>query len=257
VLIGSAICCNGANDSTLVRLSGIVESADTTDDKLVYVHIVNLRNRTGVISDSLGLFRMNIRHTDTLLFRSLGYQDFLYHLPDTFSTVACFIRVQLSPVSYQLTVVDIIALSRQSQFRYDFIHLKQEPYNRELIIPGITKKEREVIDYDQRALVPIGSPVSLLYSAFNQKQKSLRKLIELKEHDKMSAKIEPKYNKKQIMRFTGYNDSVAYLFMQFLDYPEAYLLNTSEYELYVDISKRMLEFEEIYKNIIPKELKRE
>jgi hypothetical protein len=243
--------CSGANDTTMVRLSGIVESADSNDEKLVYVHIINLKNGKGVITDSLGLFRMNIAPAGTLLFRSLGYQDLLYHLPDSFSPVACFIRVQLSPMSYQLAVVDVIALTRQSQFRYDFIHLKQDDEKREIIIQGITKPKRRVIDYDREALVPISSPISLLYSVFSQKQKSLRKLIELKENDKIQTKIEPKYNKKQLMRFTGYNDSLTYLFMRFLNYSDDYLLNISEYELYVDISKKMLEFEEIYRDFFP------
>jgi hypothetical protein len=55
------------------------------------------------------------------------------------------------------------------------------------------------------------------------------------------------------MRFTGYNDSLTYLFMRFLDYTEAFLLATCEYDLYVDISKKMLEFEQLNASFFRKE----
>jgi hypothetical protein len=237
----------------------MVEAIGPVGEKLPYTCVFNVNTRMGVVTDSLGLFRINISYSDTLLFTCIGYQDFRYSLPDSLSTTVCFIHVKLSPATYELAEVDIVALTRQSQFRYDFIHLEQDPdaMERQLVIPGVSNPNYIPLSPEERNLVQSGSPISFIYSLASTKEQSKKKLVELKKHERITAQIETKYNKKQLMRFTGYDDSVTYLFMRFLDYPEDFLLKTSEYELYVDISKKMLEFEAIYKDIIPKELKKE
>lgn len=236
-------------DTSRVRLAGMVETSDTIRQKVAWVHVINLRTGQGTITDSLGLFHLNLRRTDTLLFRSIGFAENQYILPDSITSGMFFIHIHLSPVAYQLKVVDVIALSRRQQFRYDFLHLQlpETEWEKQIIIPGVTKGEYRTIRDEERIDLPdIGSPLTYLYSKFSKEVKSLKKLQELKNYEKTRAAIDAKYNKQQLMRFTGYNDSVVFLFIRFLNYSDDFLAATCEYDLYVDIASRMLDFEALY-----------
>ena len=142
--------------------------------------------------------------------------------------------------NYKLAIVNVYALSKQSQFRYDFIHLDlpEHLYGKKIYIPGIPH-------YDgQRNLdAPlIGSPISFFYSKFSKREKSKRKLIQLKKQDAINKIIDSKYNKEIVSNLTGLKDEKLNEFMKFCDFDKQYLLKNIDYNIYIKIMKNFKKF---------------
>jgi hypothetical protein len=244
-----AIHAYGQSDSVSIRLAGIVYTADTTE-KAPYVHIINLRTGTGTISDSMGIFKIKLLKSDTLLIRCIGFTNRTLTLPDSLKSTICFMQIELSPKSYELNVVDIFALTRESQFRHDFINLKpnKNTWGMQLIIPGVTRDKYQFIREDEKfnPKQTYDGPISALYFAFSDKGKSLRKLAQLLEEEEIAQVVEKKYTKEELSRFTGFSGDKLDSFYNYLNFTNSYLFNTPTYEIYLEVKQNIPEFEIMY-----------
>ncbi|MGE4289329.1 MAG: hypothetical protein AB7E36_11600 [Salinivirgaceae bacterium] len=236
-------------DTLVVRVSGRVRSG-SPDAGLAYVHVVNQRTGRGTITDTLGLFYLRMRSNDTLIFKSLGFEDKRLVLNDTLTSSLLFVEVNLMPTSYELQVVDVIALSRESQFRYDFIHMKPDNsrWENQLIIPGVTKEKYQWIR-DEEKFNPkknFSGPFSALYYKFSDEGKSLQKLAVLLEQDEREEAANKKYNRKLLANFTGYSGETLNNFYTFLNLTTEFVLQQNTYDLYLYIQSRIPLFENTY-----------
>lgn len=233
-------------DTNIVRLAGVIVSTDTAQ-KAPFVHVINTRTGKGVISDSLGIFKIRIQRFDTLLFQCLGFEDNYLQLPDTLNTNVCFIEVSLSPTSYQLKVIDILALTRQSQFKYDFTHLKVEnkSWEKQIIIPGVTKEDYEFIKKEEELLPhqTFDGPITALYYKFSKEGKSLQKLEELMKEDKKEKAVDKKFNKNKLQQFTDYKNDTLDAFYNYLNFSLNYLHQTTTYAIFLKVSEKKKKFE--------------
>lgn len=242
----------GANaqlDSLPVRLAGRVESVDTSY-QVPYVHIVNIRTCMGVISDSLGIFKTSLLKNDTLLFRCLGFSDYVYTLPDSLPSNFYFLSLKLSPKSYELAVIDVLALTRKSQFRYDFTNVEVDLQAIEpvIIMPGVTNPNYRKLRQEKRSVYPtyIGGPLAFAYK-MSQKSKSLKKLETLYQEDVKKLVTEKKYNMKLLHSFTGYDGEKLLAFFIYLNFSVDYLYKTNDYDIFIRIRDNMKTFEAHYK----------
>ncbi|GEM_PF-4649514 len=245
----TATTANAQVESMQYRLAGIIHSSDASE-KTPFVHIINLRTGTGTISDSLGIFRIKLLKTDTLLFRCIGFEDKIMTLPDSLKSTICFLEISLSPTSYQLNVVDIFALTRENQFRYDFIRLKPDKnaWGLQMIIPGVTRSEYQFMREEEKfnPKQTFDGPISALYFMFSDKGKSLRKLGELLLEDEMELMIYEKYNKAELGKFSGFSGAKLDSLYNYLAFSNNYLLEATTYEIFVEVQKRMVEFDSTY-----------
>jgi hypothetical protein len=237
-------------DTGIVRLSGIVHGNTNAGD-LPYVHIINKRTGIGTTTDSLGLFHSRIKRTDSLIFRCIGFEDKLLVLADTVLCHVLFIEVSMFEKSYELNVIDVIALSRESQFRYDFIHMRLDnsAWEKQLIIPGVTKEKYQWLENDEKFIPKksFNGPLSALYYKFSDEGKSLQKLAELIEQDAREEKVAKKYNKQLLADFTGYSDTLVNAFYKFLDFSSEDILQSTPYEIYLNIQAKIPAFEAQFK----------
>ncbi len=236
-------------DSLPIRLAGIIYSDDTSQNT-PYVHIINKRKGTGVISDSVGFFKTKLLKTDTLLFSCIGFKDKLYTLPDTISSTILFIEVKLSITSYFLDVVDVLSLSRINQFRYDFTHmpLPNNGWENQIIIPGVTKSKYKWIR-DSEKFNPkqtFDGPISGIYILFSKKGKSLRKYAELINSEEGNKIIDEKFNMKLLSEFTGFTGDTLIDFKLYLNYSRSYLLTTDGYHILKNVKSKLPEFKKSY-----------
>lgn len=236
-------------DTLVVRVSGRVRSG-SPDAGLAYVHVVNQRTGSGTITDTLGLFHMRIRSNDTLIFKSLGFEDKRLVLNDSLNSNLLFVEVNLLPTSYELQVVDVIALSRESQFRYDFINMKPDNsrWENQLIIPGVTKEKYQWIR-DEEKFNPkknFSGPFSALYYKFSDEGKSLQKLVLLLEQDEREEKANKKYSRKLLANFTGYSGDTLNNFYTYLNLSTDFVVQQTTYDLYLFIQSRIPQFEQLY-----------
>jgi len=249
VILSTSFSGKSQTDSLEIRLAGIINATDTME-QTPFVHIINMRTGRGVISDSLGIFKTKLIKTDTLLFRCLGFEDSFIQLPDSIKSTICFLEVVLSPTSYNLGVVDIIALSRESQFRYDFLNMPPDKnaWERQIIIPGVTRSEYQWIRKEEKfkPKKTFDGPISALYFKFSDEGKSLMKLAELLEEDEKQEIIDEKFNKELLAGFTGYSGGKLDRFYQSLNFSSQYLFETPAYDIFLRVKQKMEDFEITY-----------
>lgn len=233
-------------DTNLVRLSGIITSS-SEGDQLPFVHIVNKRTRKGTISDTIGLFHIRIQPNDTLVFRSLGFEDNLLVLDEGIQSKVLFLEVQLLPKTYELEVVDVLALSRESQFRYDFTHMVPEDnsWEKQLIIPGVTKEKYQWIREEEKfnPKKSFTGPFSALYYQFSDEGKSLQKLALLLEEDAKREQAEEKFNEELLSDFTGYSGDTLFAFYRYLNFSVDFILESAPYDIFYKVQTCILGFE--------------
>jgi hypothetical protein len=234
-------------DDLPVRLAGVIYT-DDSNRNTPFVHIINLRTGMGVISDSIGYFKISILKTDTLLLRCLGFEDKFFNLSDTLTTTVLFVEIRLSETSYLLEVVDILALSRLNQFKYDFANMpfEENEWENQMIIPGVSKANYKWIRDEEKALgfQPLWAPNS--GNLFNKKDKNARTLIELINNEEGTKIIDEKFNIKLLGEFTGFSGDTLIDFKLFLNYSRSYLLSNSGYDIFLDIQNKLPEFKKIY-----------
>lgn len=206
-----------------------------------------MRNGRGVISDSMGYFKIRLKPRDTLMFECLGFENNYFTLPDTLESNVCFFEVKLSPTSYHLKVIDVLALSRQSQFRQDFINMEPDnsAWEKQLIIPGVTKENYQFIKEEEKfnPRQTFNGPFSALYYKYSKEGKSLQKLATLLEEDEKEEVIQNKFNKSLVKSFTGYTGDTLNTFYRYLDFSIDYLYKTNAYRIFVEVQNKKLIFE--------------
>jgi hypothetical protein len=252
IIFASAGLSLAQTDSLQIKLAGIICTNDTSKPP-AYVHIINKRTGAGVISDSLGIFKIKIYKTDSLIFKSLGFADKIFTVPDTVNSSTLFVKIILSEISYSLKVINIIALSRYKQFGYDFTHfpMPDNLYEKRIIIPGVTKY-LPVSKYksDKRVILePVmggASLISILYYQWSKYGRSILKVIELIDKEEKDKIIEEKFNMKLLSKYTGFTGDTLIDFKQYLNYSRTYLLNTNQYDIFIDIKQQLPEFKKNY-----------
>ncbi len=224
-----------------VKVSGIIVKHDSITP-IPFVNIINKRTNTGTISDINGFFSISILKSDTILFSSLSFEKKPFHLTDTLGLVSYFFKIIMNDKNYKLAVINVYALSKQSQFRYDFIHLDLPEHlnlsGKEIYIPGIPHYDGP---HDLNKPL-IGSPISFFYTKFSKIEKSKRKLKQLLKQDAINKIINSKYNKKIVGELTGLKDERLNVFMKFCDFNNQYLLKNKEYDIYVRIMQNFKKF---------------
>jgi len=239
-------------DTSQVKLAGIIYADDTVKAP-PYVHVVNKRTGKGVISDSLGLFKIKINRNDTLIFKCIGFTDKIFVLSDTVNSAILFLKIILAKTSYSLKVINIFALTRYKQFRYDFIHfpMPDNLWEKQIIIPGVTKylpvskykSDRRVIP---EAVMGGASLISALYYRWNKYGRSLIEMMELVDREEEDKIIDEKFNMKLLFEFTGFTGDTLIDFKLYLDYSRIYLLNTNQYDIFENVKEQIPEFKKTY-----------
>lgn len=103
-----------AQNDTKFDIDGIIVKVDT-DSALAYVHIINKEHSNGAISDELGRFSIQASIGDTLLFSSIGYQDFTYIVDSIYIIkVELAVDVTMLPEQVILPIPKNVLLLRQA-----------------------------------------------------------------------------------------------------------------------------------------------
>ncbi len=236
----------GQADTSIIRLSGIVNSSNVQME-LPYVHIINKRTGMGTITDTMGLFHIKLKQGDTLIFRSIGFEDNVLILNDSINSKVLFMEVELFTKSYQLHVVDVIALTRENQFKYDFLNMNpdESSWEHQLVIPGVTKKNYQWIREEEKfnPKKSFTGPISSLYYILSDKGKSLQKLADLIDQDEQDKKANLKYNLALLADYTGYSDAMLQAFYNYLHLSVDFVLQQRMYDIYLHIQSKIPSFE--------------
>lgn len=221
------------NDSVRYFLGRIIDSED--HKPVQFAHIINRNSGLGMISDTLGYFTIRVQTNDFLTVTAIGFYDLAIQINDTLLLTDKIHDFHMSPRTYPIKTVDINPLGTYDQFKYNVLNLEiTEP--RGNIHPSIMEDINRGTDtLDMIEPLTITSPISVLYYLFSKEGKSIRRLQETLEKEKLEKKMLPKIELAE--RITGLKGVELQEFLDFCNFEIDFFLSVTEYEAGVIILK--------------------
>ncbi len=227
------------NRDTLIQLSGQVKIWHE-NKAIPFVSITNKDNYTGTITDTLGLFSIDIFKNDTIRISCIGFETTQICYRDSAFKEDFFIEIFLKRKIYQLSSIDIKGISWK-QFKEQIINTQVQEDN----IPDLKKWIARSFDsYDLAALQYQRNPggVVIPISFGGKKAKQQKKLQLLKQQAKIDKIIEEKYNVEIIKKNTNLDDDRLIRFIDFCNFSRVWLLRSNGYDIIMEIRRKYNQF---------------
>ncbi len=208
-----------------------------------YAHIVNSRLGIGTTSDSLGFFSIYMRRDDSLFISAIGFEDKYFFLPQFWPSNHFAGIIHVREKVYLIKGVSVQVLGSYQQFKQKVLNAKPpkspaeeaQEYLREI-------SNEEAIKWDK---VRVG----INFSVKTLEERSLIKLKELLAAQEKKKMINNKFNEGNIGELTGLKGKELQDFMNYCNLPEDFLLNSSEYDVLVEVKN-------IYRGYMNRKVKR-
>jgi hypothetical protein len=187
--------------------------------------IVNMRTQQGILAGEDGTFSIEIYKTDTLAFRTIGYQLRFISLRDSVVYPGKLLEVGIKRLSYQLDEVTII------------------PHrNLDSISKDISKLGYKASDYMLQDIDALSSPITYLYQAFSRKERSRREVAFMMNEDERKKLMKELLDYYVNAGFLPLRDRDYDEFISFCAISEAQLKTLTQYEMAVYIKKKYENF---------------
>jgi len=210
---------------------------DIYGQTIEFAHIINLSRRFGVVSDRAGRFVMPVNRGDSLMLTHVSHVvRFVTIDQEHFETPGPYELIML-PKVFELREVVIRPLPRtRLEFRHEFVNidLPPPPDSFRIRMPHISTL---VYTGPQSGFgIVMKGPFQTYYDLFSKEARQLRKLNKELAAMQLQEEIEKRYNHLIIFRLTGIADpAVREEFMQYCNMPVDFILEASEYDLYMAI----------------------
>ncbi len=197
ILIISFTTLAQENDPDIV--SGTVLNA-ATDLKLDNVHIVNLSQVIGTITNKNGEFEIQAKVNDTLYFTYIGYKPLKVRVTNDWKK---FGDVKIKMTELGIALEEVVVANVQLT-GYLVIDAKKIPIynNYRYSISGLNSgyeggsKQPDAVN---KVLGAIFNPADFLYNIFSKRSKELKKLRKMKKDDKIRNLLETKFDRATLM----------------------------------------------------------
>tara|TARA_B110000263_G_scaffold248114_1_gene262306 strand:+ start:2609 stop:3379 length:771 start_codon:yes stop_codon:yes gene_type:complete len=182
-------------------LKGTVEN-ETSKKGMSGVHVINLNNVTGVITNSVGAFEISVNINDTLYFSYIGYKPLKIHVTNDIMKFKNT-KFQLTELAYALEEVVVRPYRLTGYLEID---VKNVPINRagRYKISGLTNSGYEAGNRNKssisKALSAIFNPSDYLYNLFGKKPKQMKKLKQMRENDEIKNLLSTKFNREVLIQ---------------------------------------------------------
>ncbi len=219
-----------------------------TGGPVVFARVINKNLRSGVLSDSLGVFSISARVSDTLYIKSISFYPVSIAISDTLFWQLRIPEIPLEEQAYEMGGVDIYGWGTYQEFKYKFLHGEAPEDKTRSVVEYLKKSIGKLPSHplQDQMTIPLGSPVTALYMLFSKEGKSARRLEAAKERDKVFLLTYQKFNRDIAGKITGLTDNLLHQFMLFCRPDDAFLLQANDY----DIHLKILEDYERFKNEI-------
>ena len=219
-----------------------------TGEPVVFARVIDKDLRSGVLTDSLGVFVMTARVDDTLFISSMSFYTTALKVNDSLLYQMRVPVISLIEQAYQLGSVDI-GYGSYEEFKYKFLHTppQENKLNKlqEELQRAIAKLPKHPLQ--PQASIPLGSPVTALYMLFSKEGKSARRLQAAKERDKVFMLTYQKFNRDIVAQVTGLRGNLLDEFMLYCRPEDTFLLQANEYEIH---HKILEDYEKFTNNLI-------
>ena len=186
------------NDTDIQQLKAVVLNAQT-DQPMESVHVVNLNQVVGTITNKKGEFAISAQVNDTLFFTFLGFKsqkvrvtNDMFRFKDT--------KISLTELAYALEEVIVRPYSLTGYLEID---VKNLPLNNafQYSISGLSvgyeagNKNPSAVS---KVLGAILNPADLLRNLFGKKPNQMKKLRQMKEDDRIRDLLASKFDRETL-----------------------------------------------------------
>jgi hypothetical protein len=237
IIANTVKTCLAQNQDSIFKIKAKV--CNEINAPLFYTHIINLRSGRGTISDTSGIFIINAKESDSILFRNLAYHDLVIATFELLTKKTIHMKIKL----YALKEVKIFEWgSTYEDFRAKMMSLPvKEKWGEKLGLPQ--QKGNPISDYKNADVITnpffaITNPVDFLYYNLNKKQQSIRKVIEFEKNEDLIRRFESVYNRKMASEITKLTGKDLDTFLIYLNNHFQCDFNCTEIEIENEIYKR-------------------
>ncbi len=196
LLIGISI---NAQDTDSEKVSGQVLNA-SDDTKLENVHVVNLSQVVGTITDKEGNFEINAKVNDTLYFTYIGYKALRVRVTNDWKK---FGDVKIKMTELGIALEEVVVADVQLTGYLEIDAKKIPVYNNyRYSISGLNSgyeggsKQPGAVN---KVLGAIFNPADFLYNIFSKRSNELGKLRKMKKDDEIRNLLESKFDRATLM----------------------------------------------------------
>lgn len=224
----------GQQTDSVFQLTGIVFNESFRP--LPASHVINLNNRQGDVTDTLGIFQLRAKSTDTLLILNISYKDTLV----TAARIRAFPQIVLKSRYYELEEARIFEWgSTYEDFRQAVIEMPGQQSLGETL--GLPRQDPGYVPLEmdpRRVKSPaylISSPISFFYQNFNKQARSARKVYWLERNEEKMELFTRIISRENLSSITGLKGDRLMDFQTFLNGRMQCDYNCSEFQLYTEI----------------------
>lgn len=209
---------------------------DNENNPIVFAHVVNKLRGHATITDSTGYFIIPVVYKDSLRISSIGFQTKLIYIKDRSSRDSLFHIIKMTKKTYDLATVNIYEL-RWQVFKSEFMETKVEE---DKTAKRISNWMANLVPSDELRMIFQGARGPGF--SINYKSKAEKSRIKVAQLERKYALIAPKFNDKLITNLTGLQGKEIYKFLQFCNFSEEFLIQSTEYEIIEQILTRWEEY---------------
>lgn len=221
------------NDSIIV-FSGIVY--DEAYHPVPASHVINMNTLQGSVTDSLGIFRLMVQPSDTLLIRNIAFQDTFVPVKQIYTKGYISIKRKF----YPLEEARIFKWgSTYGDFKEAMIRMPNQQTLGEAM--GLPRQDPDYIPFDmnEEAIKSpaflLSSPVSFFYHNFSKQARSARKVYWLKKNQKRHEVFDEILRSENISSITNLTGVELHDFMKFLFERLVCDFKCTELQIYAEI----------------------
>ncbi|APU69701.1 MAG: carboxypeptidase-like regulatory domain-containing protein [Bacteroidota bacterium] len=224
----------------------IMNAAD--DKPIENVHIVNLNQVVGSVSDEKGEFQLQATVNDTLYFSYLGFRSIRVRVTNDWLKYGN-VKVKMTEVGFALEEVDVNSIKLTGYLEID---AKNIPIydNYRYSISGLNKgyeggdKSPGAVS---KTLKSLSNPADLVYNIFGNKPRQMRKLRQMKADDNIRELLRNKFDRETLMAFLQVNRNEIDEILNNCNYSQDFMKTANDLQILDAISNCYEEYKVLQK----------
>src|SRR5210317_801695 len=220
------------------KFNAVVQN-ETTGLPMPSVHVLNLTQVIGTITNQKGTFEIEAQANDTLYFSYLGYKPLKIAVTND---MIKFGNAEFNMTELAFALEEIIVRPYQLTGYLD-IDVRNAPINtaRRYSISGLPNRGYEAGDRNpgaiSKAFGAIFNPADLLNNLFGKNPNQMRKLKKMREDDEIKNLLASKFDRQVLMQLLGLSRLDIDEILRNCNYSDAFMKEANDLQILEAISK--------------------
>ena len=214
-----------------IEVSGQVLNRETFKP-ISLVNVINLRDRSGTVTNMEGKFKVKVRRSDTLILSSVEFvRDTI-----TFGHITSkehFVQVMLTSRTYVLREVEVEGLGNYDQLKAKILEWERNKKSTKRAF--VERPTQPRMEAPEKVAATWTSPFDMLYETFGKRPKQLKKLAELERQDAYKAAIQYRFTPEVVNALTQLDGAPLESFMRRCRFSYEFIFTATDYEFYIAI----------------------